>query len=83
MKTWLRQHRQAFAAALGKFGAQTLLRTTDPISRLRGRVFDFRGARLVPTFHPAYLLRNYTPETRRAVWSDLQQVAGRLGAESR
>src|SRR5215467_12163127 len=44
--------------ALGKFGAQTLLRTLDPISRLRGRVFDYRGAKLVPTFHPAYLLRN-------------------------
>ena len=39
--------------ALGKFAAQTLLRTLDPISRLRGRVFDYRGAKLMPTFHPA------------------------------
>ena len=52
--------------ALGKFGAQTLLRTLDPISRLRGRVFDYRGAKLIPTFHPAYLLRN--PSSKREVW---------------
>jgi DNA polymerase len=58
--------------ALGKFGAQTLLRTLDPISRLRGRVFDFRGARLVPTFHPAYLLRN--PASKREVWEDMKLV---------
>src|SRR5204863_3625499 len=54
--------------ALGKFAAQTLLRTLDPISRLRGRVYDFRGAKLVPTFHPAYLLRN--PSSKRDVWED-------------
>jgi len=58
--------------ALGKFGAQTLLRTLDPISRLRGRVFDFRGAKLVPTFHPAYLLRN--PASKREVWEDMKLV---------
>jgi DNA polymerase len=58
--------------ALGKFGAQTLLRTQDPISRLRGRVFEFRGAKLVPTFHPAYLLRN--PASKREVWEDMKLV---------
>lgn len=58
--------------ALGKFGAQTLLRTADPISRLRGRVFDFRGAKLIPTFHPAYLLRN--PPAKRDVWEDMKLV---------
>jgi DNA polymerase len=58
--------------ALGKFGAQTLLRTLDPISRLRGRVFDYRGAKLVPTFHPAYLLRN--PSSKREVWEDMKLV---------
>src|SRR5438552_6509661 len=41
--------------ALGTFAARALLRTLDPISRLRGRVYDYRGAKLVPTFHPAYL----------------------------
>jgi len=64
--------------ALGKFGAQTLLRTLEPISRLRGRVFEYRGARLVPTFHPAYLLRN--PSSKREVWEDMKLVR-RLLAE--
>jgi DNA polymerase len=58
--------------ALGKFGAQTLLRTLDPISRLRGRVFDYRGSKLIPTFHPAYLLRN--PSSKREVWEDMKLV---------
>jgi DNA polymerase len=58
--------------ALGKFGAQTLLRTLEPISRLRGRVFEYRGAKLIPTFHPAYLLRN--PSSKREVWEDMKLV---------
>jgi len=58
--------------ALGKFGAQTLLRTLDPISRLRGRVFEYRGSKLIPTFHPAYLLRN--PSSKREVWEDMKLV---------
>jgi uracil-DNA glycosylase family 4 len=62
--------------ALGKFGAQTLLRTLDPISRLRGRVFDYRGAKLVPTFHPAYLLRN--PSSKLDVWEDMKLVRALL-----
>jgi uracil-DNA glycosylase family 4 len=64
--------------ALGKFGAQTLLRTMDPISRLRGRVYDFRGAKLVPTFHPAFLLRN--PASKREVWEDMKLVRELLKA---
>jgi uracil-DNA glycosylase family 4 len=62
--------------ALGKFGAQTLLQTLDPISRLRGRVFDYRGAKLIPTFHPAYLLRN--PASKREVWEDMKLVRSLL-----
>jgi uracil-DNA glycosylase len=58
--------------ALGKFAAQALLKTLDPISRLRGRVFEYRGAKLVPTFHPAYLLRN--PGSKREVWEDMKLV---------
>ena len=50
--------------ALGKFAAQCLLRTTDPITRLRGREFKYRDAILMPTFHPAYLLRNAVREAR-------------------
>ena len=58
--------------ALGKFAAQSLLRTTDPITRLRGREFTFRDAILMPTYHPAYLLR--TPSAKRDVWEDMKRV---------
>jgi len=58
--------------ALGTFAAKTLLQTTDPISRLRGRVFDYRGAKLIPTFHPAFLLRS--PDRKRDVWDDMKKV---------
>lgn len=66
--------------ALGKFAAQSLLRTADPITRLRGRTFNYRGATLIPTFHPAYLLRN--PSAKREVWDDMKKVRAILqGAE--
>jgi uracil-DNA glycosylase family 4 len=58
--------------ALGKFAAQTLLKSDAPISRLRGRLLDSRGATLIPTFHPAYLLRN--PSAKREVWEDMKLV---------
>jgi DNA polymerase len=58
--------------ALGTFAARALLRTLDPISRLRGRVYEYRGAKLIPTFHPAYLLRN--PASKREVWEDMKRV---------
>jgi DNA polymerase len=62
--------------ALGTFAARSLLKTTDPISRLRGRVYDYRGAQLIPTFHPAYLLRN--PSCRRDVWDDMKKARALL-----
>ena len=62
--------------ALGKFAAQSLLRTTEPISRLRGREYKFRSAILMPTFHPAYLLRN--PSSKREVWEDMKRVRALL-----
>ena len=65
--------------ALGTFATKTLLRTQDPISRLRGRVYDFRGAKLIPTFHPAYLLRN--PSSKREVWEDMKRVRAILNGE--
>jgi DNA polymerase len=58
--------------ALGKFAAQSLLRTTDPITRLRGREYKYRDAILMPTYHPAYLLR--TPSAKREVWEDMKRV---------
>jgi uracil-DNA glycosylase family 4 len=62
--------------ALGTFAAKALLKTQDPISRLRGRVYDYRGAKLVPTFHPAFLLRS--PERKRDVWEDMKKVRALL-----
>ncbi len=64
--------------ALGKFAAHSLLRTTEPITKLRGRVFAWRGASLIPTFHPAYLLRN--PPAKREVWEDMKKVRELLQA---
>ncbi len=58
--------------ALGTFGAQTLLGTKEPISRLRGQFIDFHGAKFIATFHPAYLLRN--PNEKRKVWEDVQKI---------
>jgi uracil-DNA glycosylase family 4 len=65
--------------ALGTFAAHTLLQTDAPISRLRGKVFDYRGgSKLIPTFHPAYLLRS--PDRKRDVWEDMKQVRALLAA---
>ncbi|HWP65589.1 MAG TPA: uracil-DNA glycosylase [Candidatus Limnocylindria bacterium] len=63
--------------ALGKFAAQTLLRTKTPIAKLRGQWADYHGIKLMPTFHPAYLLRN--PGDKRLVWSDIKAVLAVLG----
>ena len=62
--------------ALGKFAAQTLLRSDTPITRLRGQWRQYVGVPLMPTFHPAYLLRN--PAEKKAAWTDLQAVMERL-----
>jgi uracil-DNA glycosylase len=69
--------------ALGRPAAQALLETSAPISALRGRFHQFRGIRVMPTFHPAFLLRS--PERKRDAWSDLKQVIdelARLGVSS-
>lgn len=63
--------------ALGAFAARTLLKTDAPISRLRGRIFDFRGAKLIPTFHPSFLLRS--PGYKREAWDDLKLALTILG----
>jgi len=63
--------------ALGKFAAQSLCRTETPISRLRGRWQEYEGIPVMPTYHPAYLLRN--PSSKREVWEDIQAVMAALG----
>jgi len=70
----------AVIVALGTFAAQALLKTQDSISRLRGRIFSYGGARLVPTFHPAYLLRS--PERKRDAWEDLKRAKALLDQDS-
>ena len=65
--------------ALGAFAARTLLNTDEPISRLRGKVFDYRGAKLIPTFHPSFLLRS--PGYKREAWEDLKKALSILGRE--
>jgi DNA polymerase len=64
--------------ALGKVAAQALLHTNIPISRLRGQWQTFRGIPLMPTLHPAYLLRN--PADKKLVWEDIKQVIRALGS---
>ncbi len=72
LKAQIRVIRPAIICALGAPAARTLLGVTVPISRLRGQFFDFHGIQVMPTYHPAYLLRN--PEAKRLVWEDVQKV---------
>jgi DNA polymerase len=62
---------------LGTFAVQAVLKIKTPISKLRGNWHEVRGIKMMPTFHPAYLLRN--PGDKRLVWSDIQQVMKELG----
>ncbi len=62
--------RPKFICALGGPAAQTLLRTKEAISRLRGKFYDFHGIPLLPTYHPAFLLRN--PHEKKTVWEDMK-----------
>ena len=64
--------------ALGSFAAKTLLRSEDTISRLRGHIYDFQGAKLIPTFHPSFLLRS--PDRKRDAWEDLKKARALLTA---
>jgi DNA polymerase len=60
--------------ALGTFAAQQLLRTREPISRLRGQLHRLGAAVVIPTFHPAFLLRNPGPAYRRQAYDDLKLI---------
>jgi DNA polymerase len=73
----IRAIRPRVLVALGKFAAQTLLQTTTPISRLRGRWHQLGPIRIMPTFHPSYLLRN--PADKALVWQDIREVMAELG----
>ncbi len=75
--------------ALGAHAAKTLLKTTQPIGKLRGQFLDYYthdGAepiKLMPTYHPSYLLRNYSVDNRKRVWQDLQKVMDHLGLKEK
>ncbi len=71
--------RPKVVVALGKFAAQTLLRDSTPITRMRGNWRTYEGIQLMPTFHPAYLLRS--PAEKRKAWEDLQAVMKVLGKQ--
>jgi DNA polymerase len=64
---------------LGLPASQFMLGSKLPMAKLRGQWHDWRAIKLMPTYHPAYLLRAYTTANRRKVWEDLQQVAQELG----
>jgi DNA polymerase len=71
----------AIICTLGNFAAQTLLRTRVKISQLRGQFHDYQGIKVMPTFHPAYLLRN--PQDKKLVWEDLQKIMAELNKTQR
>jgi uracil-DNA glycosylase family 4 len=79
LKRQLAAIRPRVIITLGKFAAQTLLRDQTPISRLRGQWREYEGIPLMPTYHPAFLLRN--PASKREVWEDMKEVMGRLRDE--
>jgi DNA polymerase len=68
---------------LGLPSAKYMLKVNQTMGHLRGVWHDWRGIKLMPTYHPAFLLRAYTPENRAAVWSDLKQVMAEVGLKSK
>jgi len=66
-----------FICTLGSFATQTLLETKEPISKLRGIFYDYMGIKVMPTYHPAFLLRN--PAKKRSVWEDMKKLMKALG----
>ncbi len=76
LKAQIRAIQPEVIVTLGKYSAQTLLQVDTPITRMRGQWREYEGCALMPTFHPAYLLRN--PAEKRPVWQDLQDVMKRL-----
>ncbi len=71
--------RPEIIVGLGKFAVQTLLQSNVPISKLRGNWHSYHGIKLMPTFHPAYLLRN--PADKKLVWQDIKKVIKELQGE--
>jgi DNA polymerase len=77
LEAQIRAIRPRVLVGLGKFGAHWLLKTAEPITRLRGRLGEYQGIPVMPTYHPAYLLRN--PAGKKDVWEDMKEVLRLLG----
>jgi len=71
--------RPEFICCLGACAAQNLLETRSPIGKLRGKVHKYRGAKVVCTYHPAYLLRN--PAAKKDCWQDMQLLMAEMGIQ--
>jgi DNA polymerase len=80
LKRQLRAISPEMILCLGRFATQTLLQSTTAIRRLRGEWHTYEGIPLMPTFHPAYLLRH--PAGKQQVWEDVKQVMHRLQGET-
>ncbi len=74
LETQIKLLRPRLIVTLGLPAARTLLDSTDSLGRLRGRFHDYRGIPLLPTYHPAYILRSYTVENRKKAWEDIKMV---------
>jgi uracil-DNA glycosylase family 4 len=81
LEAQIRSIRPRVLVGLGKFGAQWLLKTAQPITRLRGRVGEYEGIAVMPTYHPAYLLRN--PAAKKDLWEDMKEVLRLLDRPAR
>ncbi|MFA6186887.1 MAG: uracil-DNA glycosylase [Phycisphaerae bacterium] len=87
LKAQLAAIRPEIIVALGAHAAHTLLKSEKPIGQLRGKFHDFyfdenaEPIKLMPTYHPAYLLRNYSDDNRRRVWEDMKVVVAELGLD--
>ncbi len=66
--------RPKIICALGTYAAQTLLKTNEKISQMRGRFYVYRGIKVMPTYHPAFLLRN--PHKKKEAWDDMKKIHG-------
>jgi DNA polymerase len=77
LEAQIRSIRPRVIVALGKFSAHWLLKTATPITRLRGRLGEWEGIPAMPTYHPAYLLRN--PRAKKDLWEDMKVVLELLG----
>ena len=70
-----------YVVCLGAIAAQTLLQTTEPVGRLRGRWHSYFASKVIVTYHPAYLLRN--PAVKKAAWDDLKMMLADMGIKPR